>query len=1487
MTHPSTRFSRVVTRQALAETGLVLRRTGRPPPPMPGQSSSPSTHHLVSNVALATAALQQARDRDALECLDRRLPPVSDDGNEEHCAGCGVGGDIICCDGCTCSYHMHCEPSLRANGVPSDDFTCVLCVARVRAAAGLHLAEAAVRDATSMPARQASLSHRSVARILWAAVATLDEYGSRLAGPLLAAPSRKVAPLFYSTNTAKATAASIATYRAVSVAAQARPSTPAAPTAQPDAGVEVGVAEVGGVAPSQAEGAPVLPPPRADDLLSLGSVLDRAALGCYAAPAMASVGAPSPLLHAGLFRLHSDVTAVCAAFAAFVHPETRTGRLARLMYTAVDAAMQAAVADEAASRWVLAGGRARGLAAALAPVVDALVEISNAGRAVVDAAAAGGRRLFEAVGARGADFASASADEIEPATEEAPKPSKKAKTSADDSPAEDAAKLSKSSKAKAATGDLPAPDAAKSSKAKAATGDSPAEDAAKSSKPSKAKTTTGDSPAEDAAKLSKPSKAKANASGDSPANDAHDAAKSSKSAKAKAATGDSPAEDAAKSSKPSKASAGATDAPAVDNATKPLKPSKAKLSTTVTPAADDATKPLKPSKANPGDTDTQAADDASKPMKRQHVKSSADDASAADDDAQSNPTKRVKVKDGAELKVSSGDAHALANVPTGYGMTAAAAVAAAPAPPSAHMQDATLESPLSFAEDVSPARPATAAQMRKSTAAAIAAGDLGDEKKEKSATAAASSTERPVLFIPTNSLPPPVVVAEASGAPSTTATVAAAATAAAAAAAAATATSSSSSSRQHQLLSSLPDFIKSPFASSWQLTPAAVEPLGRFGPLEARLYPPAASARDMSAGERPTQLRVWLAARSIELFTPSAAIIRKTYGGTRSALAELLPLTQGNAVQRGSRVGGAGADGSGWNLAGGNPPGGGLDDFTDAARLAGAEELQASMLMGSDVIDFNMLATEGDSSASAKRQRTAANAIDAGGAVAPPDHATATAAVHGPRRRKGASLGGDQKQQNAAAVAGEIVSNAAAPHSMHDAAAALGVGHRTEAETAAEEHAAIKLKFAASLLRRGAIDPAATSSKAHGGRGADDAAATGAASAVSRKRPPAAPSAAVDEAEAAGDGAAEGGNSTRRRARIVASSTSSSRAVAEPVGGGAIASLQWTSSTPSDAVTAPMQPHPRRSGGAGGGSAVDAAIATAAPRRPAVTAAVDVNLNAYMAQARAELCAAAVVGAETTAAAAAAAAVPEAAAAAAGLPTQDTGPTSELRLTSEPNEFNWLLAALLRDSGHSADVARMVSARIGAAIGTFASTLQTPTQPQAAAAPGKDSVQRMGAALDDAIASLLFPGVPTALAGTHVVPAAGVAVVVPDAAGDSRAVPVSAAVAATAPTTLVGLRPRDLVEVAVYPAVVSAPVMLVDGVAVATPAGGADSGGNDEVDASAAQRSYPAGAVTAVPGFSTDPKPPATRRLLGALRPYMDDGRSANVVATFVGDPTR
>ncbi|RFU26877.1 hypothetical protein B7463_g9475, partial [Scytalidium lignicola] len=54
------------------------------------------------------------------------------DDNDEYCSACGGSGDLVCCDGCTRSFHFKCvDPPMNENSLP-DEWFCNLCLSSRR-----------------------------------------------------------------------------------------------------------------------------------------------------------------------------------------------------------------------------------------------------------------------------------------------------------------------------------------------------------------------------------------------------------------------------------------------------------------------------------------------------------------------------------------------------------------------------------------------------------------------------------------------------------------------------------------------------------------------------------------------------------------------------------------------------------------------------------------------------------------------------------------------------------------------------------------------------------------------------------------------------------------------------------------------------------------------------------------------------------------------------------------------------------------------------------------------------------------------------------------------------------------------------------------------------------------------------------------------------------------------------------------------------------
>ena len=53
------------------------------------------------------------------------------DDNDDYCSSCGGNGDLVCCDGCTRSFHFKCvDPPMIEGGALPDEWFCNDCISR-------------------------------------------------------------------------------------------------------------------------------------------------------------------------------------------------------------------------------------------------------------------------------------------------------------------------------------------------------------------------------------------------------------------------------------------------------------------------------------------------------------------------------------------------------------------------------------------------------------------------------------------------------------------------------------------------------------------------------------------------------------------------------------------------------------------------------------------------------------------------------------------------------------------------------------------------------------------------------------------------------------------------------------------------------------------------------------------------------------------------------------------------------------------------------------------------------------------------------------------------------------------------------------------------------------------------------------------------------------------------------------------------------------
>ena len=67
------------------------------------------------------------KDEDDEEGPSQAEPVVFEgDGNTDLCVLCGVGGSLLCCDGCPAAYHMRCIGE-TAKSIPEGEWLCPEC----------------------------------------------------------------------------------------------------------------------------------------------------------------------------------------------------------------------------------------------------------------------------------------------------------------------------------------------------------------------------------------------------------------------------------------------------------------------------------------------------------------------------------------------------------------------------------------------------------------------------------------------------------------------------------------------------------------------------------------------------------------------------------------------------------------------------------------------------------------------------------------------------------------------------------------------------------------------------------------------------------------------------------------------------------------------------------------------------------------------------------------------------------------------------------------------------------------------------------------------------------------------------------------------------------------------------------------------------------------------------------------------------------------
>uniref|UniRef100_A0A8C4V9D6 Autoimmune regulator n=1 Tax=Falco tinnunculus TaxID=100819 RepID=A0A8C4V9D6_FALTI len=156
-----------VTRGAVE--GILIKHVlepGRCPPALPNQPpaqfsppdsgatpgrGSPQHFSLPSHRAGSPSCTPRA----GCQCPPRPSPTLDPLGqeNEDECAACGDGGELICCDGCPRAFHLTClVPPLPR--VPSGTWRCGFCMASAAEPGQLRGADAAVERPPETPGEE-------------------------------------------------------------------------------------------------------------------------------------------------------------------------------------------------------------------------------------------------------------------------------------------------------------------------------------------------------------------------------------------------------------------------------------------------------------------------------------------------------------------------------------------------------------------------------------------------------------------------------------------------------------------------------------------------------------------------------------------------------------------------------------------------------------------------------------------------------------------------------------------------------------------------------------------------------------------------------------------------------------------------------------------------------------------------------------------------------------------------------------------------------------------------------------------------------------------------------------------------------------------------------------------------------------------------------------------------------------------------------------
>ena len=80
----------------------------------------------AKNILIVTYILQGDDDNSEEEGPAPAAELFEEDGNTDLCVLCGLGGSLLCCDGCPAAYHMRCIGE-TAKSIPEGEWLCPEC----------------------------------------------------------------------------------------------------------------------------------------------------------------------------------------------------------------------------------------------------------------------------------------------------------------------------------------------------------------------------------------------------------------------------------------------------------------------------------------------------------------------------------------------------------------------------------------------------------------------------------------------------------------------------------------------------------------------------------------------------------------------------------------------------------------------------------------------------------------------------------------------------------------------------------------------------------------------------------------------------------------------------------------------------------------------------------------------------------------------------------------------------------------------------------------------------------------------------------------------------------------------------------------------------------------------------------------------------------------------------------------------------------------